>query len=89
MPPKQKPEPLDAHYTRLAIQPTEAAMLNELDACQHHLTKYIWRWNLKAPRDGEPETRDLRAARKLLGQYIHYVESGDWVNHEALPTELK
>lgn len=84
----EKAPPLDAHYTKLDIQPTEAALRNDLDACQHHLTKYIWRWNLKTPADGN-ETRDLRAARKLLGQYIHYIESGDWVNHDDLPTELK
>jgi hypothetical protein len=77
--------PLDAHYADMGVQPTHAAMINDLDACQHHLTKYIWRWN-RGKHDG---TRDLHAARKLLGQYIHYEETGDWVNQDDLPPELR
>ena len=78
-------KPLDDHYTKLDVQPTEAALRNNLDPCQHHLTKHIWRWNLKEGAD----TRDLHAARKLLGQYIHYVEEGEWLNHDDLPKHLQ
>ena len=71
-------EELDSHYKAMVYQPTQIAMANDLDACQHSLLRYIMRWKAK---NG---VKDLKQARNLLDQYIHYVETGEWVNQEDL-----
>jgi len=45
-----------SHYSKLAIQPMEYSMANNLDACQHTAIKYITRFREK---DG---IRDLEKA---------------------------
>ncbi|WP_444957587.1 DUF3310 domain-containing protein [Microbulbifer sp. ZKSA002] len=48
------------HYKKLAIQPTEYAMANEMDACQFSIVKYVTRHEDKAGIE------DLRKARHTL-----------------------
>lgn len=35
------------HYTKLAIQPMEYSMANNLNACQHTIIKYVTRYRDK------------------------------------------
>lgn len=35
------------HYKTMAIQPMEFSMLNNLDACQHTIVKYVTRFRSK------------------------------------------
>lgn len=49
-----------SHYTDMAIQPIEFAMVNKLDACQTKIIKYVCRHEWK---DGE---KDLDKAAHMI-----------------------
>jgi len=57
---------IDAHYTKLAIQPIEYSMHNKLDPMQHTIIKYVTRFRDKGGK------RDLLAARHTLDMLIEY-----------------
>ena len=61
---------LDAHYTKLKIQPMTYSMENGLDPMQHTILKYVTRFRDKGGK------RDLLAALKTLNMLIEY-EYGD------------
>ena len=54
------------HYTRLAIQPMEYSMANELDACQHTIIKYVTRFRDKGG------LKDLEKARHVIDMLIEF-----------------
>ena len=51
---------IDAHYTKLAIQPMQYSMDNKLDPMQHTIIKYVTRFRDKGG------LRDLLAARRTM-----------------------
>jgi len=55
---------LDAHYTKLKIQPIDFSMANNLDAMQHTIIKYVVRFRDKGGM------RDLLAARHTIDLLI-------------------
>ena len=57
---------IDAHYAKLAIQPMQYSMANELDPMQHTIIKYVTRFRDKGGK------RDLLAARKTIDMLIEY-----------------
>lgn len=57
---------IDAHYTKLAIQPMEYSMNNGLDPMQHTIIKYVTRFRDKGGK------RDLLAARHTIDMLIEY-----------------
>ena len=61
---------IDAHYSKLAIQPMQYSMDNKLDPLQHTIIKYVTRFRDKGGK------RDLLAARKTIDMLIEY-EYGD------------
>ena len=58
------------HYTKLAIQPMEYSMKNQLNACQHTAIKYVTRYKDK---DG---VKDLRKAIHTIEMLIEFEEAG-------------
>ena len=56
------------HYTKMAIQPMEFSMKNNLDACQHSIIKYVVRFRDKNGME------DLLKARHTLDMLIAYEE---------------
>ncbi len=63
---------IDAHYTKLPIQPMEYSMLNGLDPMQHTIVKYVTRFRDKGGK------RDLLAARHTIDMLLDY-EYGEQV----------
>jgi len=59
-------EALDAHYTKLAIQPMEYSMHNGLDPLQHTIIKYVTRFRDKNGK------RDLLAAKHTIDLLLEY-----------------
>lgn len=57
---------IDAHYTKLAIQPMEYSMNNGLDPMQHTIIKYVTRFRDKGGK------RDLLAARHTIDLLLEY-----------------
>ena len=55
------------HYTKLAIQPMEYSMANELNACQHTAIKYITRY-----RDKGTPALDLAKAKHCIDLLLEY-----------------
>lgn len=54
------------HYKKLAIQPMEYSMQNNLDACQHTIIKYVTRFRDKGG------IVDLRKAQHVLDMLIAF-----------------
>ena len=54
------------HYQKLAIQPMQYSMLNNLDACQHTVIKYITRFRDKGG------IKDLEKAKHCIDMLIEY-----------------
>lgn len=63
-------EEIDAHYSKLAIQPMQYSMDNKLDPLQHTIIKYVTRFRDKNGK------RDLLAARHTIDLLLEY-EYGD------------
>lgn len=63
-------EAIDAHYSKLAIQPMRYSMDNKLDPLQHTIIKYVTRFRDKNGK------RDLIAARHTIDLLLEY-EYGD------------
>jgi hypothetical protein len=59
-------EAIDAHYTKLKIQPMIYSMENKLDPMQATIIKYVTRFRDKGGK------RDLLAALKTLDMLIEY-----------------
>ena len=57
---------IDAHYTKLAIQPMQYSMDNGLDPMQHTIIKYVTRFRDKNGK------RDLLAARHTIDMLLEY-----------------
>ena len=57
---------IDAHYSKLPIQPMQYSMANGLDPMQHTIIKYVTRFRDKGGK------RDLLAARKTIDMLIEY-----------------
>lgn len=51
------------HYTKLAIQPMQYSMANNLDACQHSIVKYITRFRDK---DGIADLQKIKHIADML-----------------------
>jgi hypothetical protein len=64
------------HYTKMAIQPMEYSMLNNLGAAEHTVIKYVSRWKSKGG------VEDLRKAAHTLQLLIEFAE-------KAQPTATK
>ena len=54
------------HYQKLAIQPMQYSMLNNLDACQHTVIKYVTRFRDKGG------IKDLQKAKHCIDMLIEY-----------------
>lgn len=54
------------HYQKLAIQPMQYSLLNELDACQHTIIKYVTRFRDKGG------IRDLEKAKHCIDLLIDF-----------------
>ena len=54
------------HYQKLAIQPMQYSMLNNLDACQHTVIKYVTRFRDKGG------IKDLEKAKHCIDMLIDY-----------------
>jgi len=54
------------HYKKLAIQPMEYSMANNLDACQHTIVKYVTRFRDKGG------LADLQKARHTIDMLIEF-----------------
>ena len=54
------------HYQKLAIQPMQYSMLNNLDACQHTVIKYVTRFRDKGG------IKDLEKAKHCIDMLIEY-----------------
>ena len=54
------------HYKSMAIQPMEFSMLNELDACQHTIIKYVTRFRTKGG------VQDLEKAKHVIDMLIEF-----------------
>ena len=54
------------HYQKLAIQPMQYSMLNNLDACQHTVIKYVTRFRDKGG------IKDLEKAMHCIDMLIEY-----------------
>ena len=54
------------HYQKLAIQPMQYSMLNNLDACQHTVIKYITRFRDKGG------IKDLEKAKHCIDMLIDF-----------------
>ena len=57
---------INAHYTKLAIQPMQYSMDNKLDPMQHTIIKYVTRFRDKGGK------RDLIAALRTIEMLIEY-----------------
>lgn len=64
---KREEPAIDAHYSRMAIQPMEYSMANGLDPMQHTIIKYVSRFRDKNGK------RDLLAARHTIDMLIEYL----------------
>jgi hypothetical protein len=65
------------HYTKLAIQPMEYSMANNLDACQHTIIKYVTRFRDKAG------IQDLRKAIHVIEMLIEFEEAAAKTGNSA------
>ena len=54
------------HYKKLGIQPMEYSMVNNLDACQHTIIKYVTRFRDKGGLG------DLEKARHAIDMLIEF-----------------
>jgi len=54
------------HYQKLVIQPMQYSMLNNLDACQHTVIKYVTRFRDKGG------IKDLEKAKHCIDMLIEY-----------------
>ena len=54
------------HYQKLAIQPMQYSMLNNLDACQHTVIKYVTRFRDKGG------IKDLEKAKHCIDMLIDF-----------------
>ena len=54
------------HYKSMAIQPMEFSMLNNLDACQHTIVKYVTRFREKGG------VEDLEKAKHVIDMLIEF-----------------
>ena len=54
------------HYQKLAIQPMQYSMLNNLDACQHTVIKYVTRFRDKGG------IKDLEKAKHCIDMLIEF-----------------
>lgn len=54
------------HYTKLAVQPMEYSMRNNLDPCQHTIVKYVTRFRDKGGLE------DLEKARDCIDMLIEF-----------------
>lgn len=54
------------HYKSMPIQPMEFSMLNELDACQHTVIKYVTRFRDKGG------VQDLEKAKHVIDMLIEF-----------------
>lgn len=59
------------HYTKLAIQPMEYSMANNLDACQHTVIKYVTRFRDKGG------VQDLEKAKHVIDMLIEFETRGN------------
>lgn len=64
------------HYQKLAIQPMQYSMLNDLDACQHTIIKYVTRFRDKGG------ISDLEKAKHCIDMLIEFEQ------HKAEKNEL-
>ena len=55
-----------SHYRSMAIQPMEFSMMNELDACQHTIIKYVTRFRTKGG------VQDLEKAKHVIDMLIEF-----------------
>ena len=55
-----------SHYSKLAIQPMQYSMANNLDACQHTIVKYVTRFRDKGG------IADLEKARHVIDMLIEF-----------------
>ena len=62
------------HYKTMKIQPMEFSMLNELDACQHTIIKYVTRFRMK---NG---VQDLEKAKHVIDLLIEFESKKAVVN---------
>ena len=68
------------HYSKLAIQPMQYSMANQLDACQHTIIKYVTRFRDKG------KLADLEKARHVLDMMIE-LEYGSKSENAEKPDE--
>lgn len=54
------------HYKTMAIQPMEFSMLNNMDACQHTIIKYVSRFREKGGIE------DLEKAKHVIDMLIEF-----------------
>ncbi len=54
------------HYKKLGIQPMEYSMMNNLDACQHTIIKYVTRFRDKGG------VADLEKAKHTIDMLIEF-----------------
>ena len=54
------------HYKTMKIQPMEFSMLNNMDACQHTIIKYVSRFRVK---NG---VQDLEKAKHVIDMLIEF-----------------
>lgn len=54
------------HYKSMAIQPMEFSMLNNMDACQHTIIKYVARFREKGGIE------DLEKAKHVIDMLIEF-----------------
>lgn len=55
-----------SHYKDMAIQPMEYSMLNNMDACQHTIIKYVSRFRDKGG------IQDLEKAKHVIDMLIEF-----------------
>lgn len=58
------------HYSKLSIQPMEYSMVNNLDACQHTIIKYVTRFRDKGG------VQDLEKAKHVIDMLIEFESRG-------------
>lgn len=62
------------HYKSMKIQPMEFSMLNDMDACQHTIIKYVSRFRTK---NG---VQDLEKAKHVIDMLIEFESKKAVVN---------
>lgn len=70
------------HYKTMPIQPMEFSMLNELDACQHTIVKYVTRFREKGG------IQDLEKAKHVIDMLIEF-ETKKQASVKAVITPIK